>query len=122
MTACSKCGAENPDSNEFCARCEMPLPQRGVGATLTGGSPGVRAGANAHQETLFGIAPDKLLGGLVAGQAAPGHAAREPQRPAATPVPPRTVVGTPASPAERPARAAPAGGMPAAMDGPLPNR
>lgn len=33
MTVCLKCGAENPSTNEHCARCELPLP-RGAGGTL----------------------------------------------------------------------------------------
>src|SRR5688572_11521072 len=125
MTACSKCGAENPDSNEFCARCEMPLPHRGVGGTLTGGSPGGRGGANAHQETLFGLAPDKLFGALAARQQAPTAPPPELPRPPVSPAPaapPRAVLGSPASPTDRPARSPAPAGLPPAMDAPLPNR
>jgi hypothetical protein len=38
MTVCLKCGAENPLTHQYCARCEMPLPHSGVGHTLQGGT------------------------------------------------------------------------------------
>src|SRR5688572_8617067 len=38
MTVCLKCGAENPLSSKYCARCEMPLPNSGAGETLSGGT------------------------------------------------------------------------------------
>lgn len=42
MTVCLKCGAENPQGLQYCTRCEMPLPDSGVGGTLTGAPiPGV---------------------------------------------------------------------------------
>lgn len=104
----------------------MPLPHRGVGGTLTGGSPGGRGGANAHQETLFGLSPDQLFGGLAARQQAPVAPPAELQRPPASPAPvaspPRAVLGSPASPTERPARSPAPAGLPPAMDAPLPNR
>jgi hypothetical protein len=84
MTVCLKCGAENPVTNQYCARCEMPLPHSGVGRTLQGGplerpggtapllvpspaatssgvapraTPAAVAPASGLAHTLFGVAP-----------------------------------------------------------------
>lgn len=68
MKACSKCGAENPDSNQYCSRCELPLAHSGVGETLLGGprgsAHGARSPAALRQETLFGISPEQMAGSV----------------------------------------------------------
>lgn len=62
MTVCLKCGAENPLTHQYCARCEMPLPHSGVGHTLQG-SPLDRPGGTvplptaSPVQTSFGAAP-----------------------------------------------------------------
>jgi hypothetical protein len=109
----------------------MPLPHRGVGGTLTGGSPGGRGGAGAHQETLFGIAPQHLFGDLAGRQQVPAVVPPVPppelQRSPTPPMPaaPRTAFGVPTHPGERLASGpapAPAGGMPGSPDALLQNR
>ena len=104
---CLKCGAENPTTNKYCVRCEMPLPNSGVGGTLTtgkpaaGGAPEASAGAAppppgptapiapgkvkgraALQQTLLGMAP------RIAPAGSPAPAAPAPL-PAAPKPPPR---------------------------------
>src|SRR5262245_17372996 len=111
MIACSKCGAQNPTSNKYCARCDMPLPNSGVGGTFTSGAggggsaqpeqgPAAGGGALARGETLFGLAPDQMAS-LAAAAARPAPVAK-PQPSAA---PPRTVpVVAAASPRPEPAQ------------------
>jgi hypothetical protein len=81
----------------------MPLPQSGVGETLQGNTSGARGGGAGllRQETLFGIAPEDLM-----GSPAPGRtAAPSPVKPAAKPSLGRTSHGAapPALTTERPA-------------------
>ncbi|MEY2934599.1 MAG: hypothetical protein RL033_5348, partial [Pseudomonadota bacterium] len=70
MTVCLKCGAENPPTNQYCTRCEMPLPHSGVGQTLQGGGTHERPGTlplstGIPMQTMFG-------GGPAPAAAAPG--------------------------------------------------
>src|SRR5688572_15740833 len=80
MTVCLKCGAENPLSSKYCARCEMPLPNSGAGETLSGGTGKpvtVRGGAGFAGRAApvavtpgTGTAPERTPAG-VPGVAAP---------------------------------------------------
>jgi hypothetical protein len=105
----------------------MPLPHSGVGGTLPGGPSGSRAGnAALRNETLFGIAPEQLI-----GSGASGATPAAPPVKAARPSAGQTVGLSP--PAARADRSPPeplpvsdgalsAGGVPLHGDSPVPNR
>ncbi|HEU4583248.1 MAG TPA: hypothetical protein VFS67_33550 [Polyangiaceae bacterium] len=133
MTVCLKCGAENPPTNQYCVRCEMPLPHSGVGGTLQGGAlerpvgtqplaaaaaaqqPAPRAPAAGLGQTLFGVSPvaPAAAAPAVAAPAVPGPAAPA-QAPGPVPAAPglaQTLFGVAPAPAGRaPAPAQPARG------------
>lgn len=77
MTACLKCGAENAPTNERCVRCEMPLPPRGAGVTLTGEAPRA-APAAPPQHTLYGVAPGLAPATAPAASAGPAGPHKSP--------------------------------------------
>lgn len=96
MTTCLKCGAENAPANERCVRCEMPLPPKGAGQTLTGEAPRPAAApAGALQHTLYGVAPGLEAPPRAAPAAPPAApAAASPATPPhAPPAPNRTLFG-----------------------------
>lgn len=116
MTACLKCGAENAPTNERCARCELPLPPRGAGVTLTGeAARPAPAPPASPQHTLYGVAP---RGAAPAGPPLPSGPGAFPKSPAAPqrtlfgvapgagPPSPRDAKPTAADPAPRPEGAA----------------
>lgn len=135
MTVCLKCGAANPPTNQYCVRCEMPLPHSGVGGTLQGGAlerpvgtqPLPAAGAAPPQrapaapaglgQTLFGVSPAAPavtapaappLAPAASAAAAPAQA-RAPAQPNPAPALGQTLFGVaPAGPGKPPAGETPA--------------
>ena len=100
MTVCLKCGAANPPTNQYCVRCEMPLPHSGVGGTLQGGA--LERPVGTQPLAAAGIAPP---------QPAPPQPA--PRAPAAAPGLGQTLFGvSPAAPAVAPPVPAPAAAQP----------